>query len=148
MGEWYGFWHACDISLKRNRLISIKNILYFKFTKPYELVYRAEYRKLFMLYDTWETLNMTQLEYLDQLQQLLMMRYSWKILKLNNIDMKLLHQIKIGLSLSVCFFFVLGLHIQTWDAVQHLRQLKPATCPSSQIIKDKPGDCPIYDETR
>jgi hypothetical protein len=35
------------------------------------LAYEQNTEELFMLYDAWETLNMTQVEYLDQLQQLL-----------------------------------------------------------------------------
>jgi vacuolar-type H+-ATPase subunit D/Vma8 len=33
--------------------------------------YEQNTEELFMLFDAWETLNMTQMEYLDQLQQLL-----------------------------------------------------------------------------
>lgn len=39
-----------------------------------QLGYEQNTEELFMLYDAWETLNMTQLEYLDQLQQLLVMQ--------------------------------------------------------------------------
>lgn len=42
--------------------------------KTMQLGYEQNTEELFMLYDAWETLNMTQLEYLDQLQQLLMMQ--------------------------------------------------------------------------
>ena len=35
------------------------------------LAYEQNTEELFMLFDAWETLNMAQLEYLDQLQQLL-----------------------------------------------------------------------------
>jgi outer membrane protein TolC len=35
------------------------------------LAYEQNTEELFMLFDAWETLNMTQIEYLDQLQQLL-----------------------------------------------------------------------------
>lgn len=35
------------------------------------LAYQQNTQELFMLFDAWETLNMTQVEYLDQLQQLL-----------------------------------------------------------------------------
>ena len=38
------------------------------------LAYEQNTEELFMLFDAWETLNMTQLEYLDQLQQLLILR--------------------------------------------------------------------------
>ncbi|MDR3716799.1 MAG: TolC family protein [Puia sp.] len=39
-----------------------------------QLGYEQNTEELFMLYDAWETLNMTQLEYLNQLQQLLIMQ--------------------------------------------------------------------------
>jgi outer membrane protein, heavy metal efflux system len=39
-----------------------------------QLGYEQNTEELFTLYDAWETLNMTQLEYLDQLQQLLLMQ--------------------------------------------------------------------------
>jgi len=39
-----------------------------------QLGYEQNTEELFELYDAWETLNMTQLEYLDQVQQLLLMQ--------------------------------------------------------------------------
>jgi outer membrane protein TolC len=39
-----------------------------------QLGYEQNTEELFMLFDAWETLNMTQLEYIDQLQQLLGMQ--------------------------------------------------------------------------
>lgn len=39
-----------------------------------QLGYEQNTEELFTLYDAWETLNMTQLEYLDQLQDLLLMQ--------------------------------------------------------------------------
>jgi outer membrane protein TolC len=39
-----------------------------------QLAYENNTEELFELYDAWETLNMTQLEYLNQLQQLLLMQ--------------------------------------------------------------------------
>jgi hypothetical protein len=39
-----------------------------------QLAYENNTEELFELYDAWETLNMTQLQYLDQLQQLLLMQ--------------------------------------------------------------------------
>ncbi len=39
-----------------------------------QLGYEQNTEELFMLYDAWETLNMTQLEWLNQLQQLLIMQ--------------------------------------------------------------------------
>jgi outer membrane protein TolC len=40
----------------------------------YQLAYEQNTEELFMLFDAWETLNMTQVEYLDQLQDLLKMQ--------------------------------------------------------------------------
>jgi outer membrane protein TolC len=42
--------------------------------KTMQLGYEQNTEELFMLFDAWETLNMTQLDYLDQLQQLLIMQ--------------------------------------------------------------------------
>jgi len=42
--------------------------------KTMQLGYEQNTEELFMLYDAWEALNMTQLEYLEQLQQLLVMQ--------------------------------------------------------------------------
>lgn len=42
--------------------------------KVMQLGYSQNTEELFELFDAWETLNMTQLEYLDQLQQLLIMQ--------------------------------------------------------------------------
>ena len=39
-----------------------------------QLGYEQNTEEIFMLFDAWETLNMTQLEYLNQLQQLLTMQ--------------------------------------------------------------------------
>jgi len=39
-----------------------------------QLAYENNTEELFELYDAWETLNMTQLQYLDQLEQLLLMQ--------------------------------------------------------------------------
>ena len=39
-----------------------------------QLAYQNNTEELFELYDAWETLNMTQLQYLDQLEQLLIMQ--------------------------------------------------------------------------
>jgi len=39
-----------------------------------QLAYQQNTEELFMLYDAWETLNMTQLEYTDQLGRLLLMQ--------------------------------------------------------------------------
>ncbi|WP_018616670.1 TolC family protein [Segetibacter koreensis] len=42
--------------------------------KSMQLAYEQNTEELFMLFDAWETLNMTQLEYLNQLQQLLLLQ--------------------------------------------------------------------------
>ncbi|MFN8271971.1 MAG: TolC family protein [Chitinophagaceae bacterium] len=66
-----------DISLKKKQVdLYQKNILpaLQKNFQTMQLGYEQNTEELFMLYDAWETLNMTQLEYLDQLQQLLMMQ--------------------------------------------------------------------------
>lgn len=40
----------------------------------YQLAYEQNTEELFMLFDAWETLNMTQLEFLDQVRELLLMQ--------------------------------------------------------------------------
>lgn len=40
----------------------------------YQLAYEQNTEELFMVFDAWETLNMTQVEYLDQVRELLMMQ--------------------------------------------------------------------------
>ncbi len=42
--------------------------------RTFQLAYEQNTEELFMLFDAWETLNMTQIEYLDQLQRLLVMQ--------------------------------------------------------------------------
>jgi len=42
--------------------------------KTMQIGYEQNTEELFMLYDAWESLNMTQLDYLSQLQQLLVMQ--------------------------------------------------------------------------
>jgi hypothetical protein len=39
-----------------------------------QFAYEQNTQELFMLFDAWETLNMTQVEYLNQLQQLLLLQ--------------------------------------------------------------------------
>ena len=47
------------------------------------LAYEQNTEELFMLFDAWETLNMTQVEYLDQLEQLLNLQVEFeKILQI------------------------------------------------------------------
>ncbi|HET9278364.1 MAG TPA: TolC family protein [Flavitalea sp.] len=53
--------------------------------KTVMLAYEQNTEELFMLFDAWETLNMTQNEYLDQLQQLQMMQVELeRILQIRN----------------------------------------------------------------
>lgn len=59
-----------QISLYENNIIPALRNNY----KTMQLGYEQNTEELFMLYDAWETLNMTQLEYIDQLQQLLTMQ--------------------------------------------------------------------------
>ena len=59
-----------QLSLYENKIIPALRNNY----KTMQLGYEQNTEELFMLYDAWETLNMTQLEWLDQLQQLLMMQ--------------------------------------------------------------------------
>lgn len=56
-----------QISLYENNIIPALRNNY----KTMLLAYEQNTEELFMLFDAWETLNMTQVEYLDQLQQLL-----------------------------------------------------------------------------
>ncbi|MHB8261332.1 MAG: TolC family protein [Bacteroidia bacterium] len=59
-----------QIKLYENNIIpALKNNY-----KTMQIGYEQNTEELFMLYDAWETLNMTQLDYLDQLQQLLGMQ--------------------------------------------------------------------------
>ncbi len=44
----------------------------------YQLAYEQNTEELFMLFDAWETLNMTQLDYLDQLRELLLMQVEFE----------------------------------------------------------------------
>jgi hypothetical protein len=61
--------------IKAKQLRLYENIISsFCGLKTMQLGYEQNTEELFMLYDAWETLNMTQLEYLEQLQQLLMMQ--------------------------------------------------------------------------
>lgn len=66
-----------DIEVKKKQLkLYEENIIpaLQKNFKTTELGYQQNTEELFMLYDAWETLNMTQLEYADQLGQLLLMQ--------------------------------------------------------------------------
>lgn len=66
-----------EIELKQKQLSLYENNIIPALRNNYktmQLGYEQNTEELFMLYDAWETLNMTQLEYLEQLQQLLMMQ--------------------------------------------------------------------------
>jgi hypothetical protein len=66
-----------EIELKQKQLRLYENNIIPALRNNYktmQLGYEQNTEELFMLYDAWETLNMTQLEYLEQLQQLLMMQ--------------------------------------------------------------------------
>lgn len=59
-----------QVSLYENNIIPALRNNY----KSMLLAYEQNTEELFMLFDAWEALNMTQLEYLDQLQQLLVLQ--------------------------------------------------------------------------
>jgi outer membrane protein TolC len=66
-----------DIDAKRKQLQLFENNIIPALRRNYQsmlLAYEQNTEELFGLYDAWETLNSTELEYLDQLQQLLNMR--------------------------------------------------------------------------
>lgn len=66
-----------DIELKKKQLKLYENNIIPALQNNYktmQLGYEQNTEELFQLYDAWETLNMTQLEYLDQLQRLLIMQ--------------------------------------------------------------------------
>jgi len=66
-----------EIDLKRKQIELFENNIIPALRKNYQtmqLGYEQNTEELFQLYDAWEVLNMTQLEYLEQLQQLLAMQ--------------------------------------------------------------------------
>jgi outer membrane protein TolC len=66
-----------EIELKKKQLSLYENNIIPALRNNYktmQLGYEQNTEELFMLYDAWETLNMTQLEYLEQLKQLLIMQ--------------------------------------------------------------------------
>jgi hypothetical protein len=68
-----------EIELKKKQLKLYQENIIPALQRNYQslqLAYEQNTEELFMLYDAWETLNMTQLEYLDQLRQLLVMQVS------------------------------------------------------------------------
>jgi outer membrane protein TolC len=71
-GEAQGFLSSINSKKKQLRLFEENIIPALK--KNYQimqLAYEQNTGELFELFDAWQTLNMTQLEYLDQLQELL-----------------------------------------------------------------------------
>ena len=66
-----------DIDLKKRQIKLFDENIIPALRKNYQtmqLAYEQNTEELFTLFDAWETLNMTQLEYLQQLQDLLMMQ--------------------------------------------------------------------------
>ena len=66
-----------DITAKQKQVQLFENNILAALRKNYQsslLAYQQNTAELFELYDAWETLNNTELEYLDQLQQLLSMQ--------------------------------------------------------------------------
>jgi len=66
-----------DIAAKQKQVQLFENNILAALRKNYQsnlLAYQQNTGELFELYDAWETLNDTELEYLDQLQQLLSMQ--------------------------------------------------------------------------
>ena len=66
-----------DIELKKKQLKLFDDNIIPALRRNYQtmqLAYEQNTEELFTLFDAWETLNMTQLEYLQQLQDLLMMQ--------------------------------------------------------------------------
>lgn len=59
-----------QVKLYEEKIIPALNNNY----RTMQLGYEQNTEELFMLFDAWETLNMTQLEYIDQLQQLLQLQ--------------------------------------------------------------------------
>ncbi|MBC6491572.1 TolC family protein [Flavihumibacter stibioxidans] len=66
-----------EISLKKNQLRLYETNIIPALRNNYrtmQLGYEQNTEELFMLFDAWESLNMTQLDYLDKLQELLMLQ--------------------------------------------------------------------------
>jgi len=66
-----------EISLKKRQLKLYEENIMPALTNNYktmQLGYEQNTEELFMLFDAWETLNMTQLEYINQLKELLFMQ--------------------------------------------------------------------------
>lgn len=74
-GRAYGMRNEIDTKQKQIKLFENNIIPALKNNyKTMQLGYEQNTEELFMLFDAWETLNMTQLDYLDQLKQLLIMQ--------------------------------------------------------------------------
>ncbi len=66
-----------DFEAKKKQVQLFENNIIPALKKNYQtmqLGYEQNTEELFMLFDAWETMNMTQLEYIDQLRQLLLMQ--------------------------------------------------------------------------
>ena len=66
-----------EIALKKKQLKLYEENIIPALNNNYKIMqlgYEQNTEELFMLFDAWETLNMTQLEYINQLQQLLQMQ--------------------------------------------------------------------------
>lgn len=74
-GMAYGMQNDIEVKKKQIKLFD-ENIIpaLRKNFQTMQLAYEQNTEELFSLFDAWETLNMTQLEYLQQLQDLLMMQ--------------------------------------------------------------------------
>ncbi len=74
-GMAYGMRNEIELKKKQLKLYNENIIPALKNNyKTMQLGYEQNTEELFMLFDAWETLNMTQLEYLKQLQELLTMQ--------------------------------------------------------------------------
>ena len=66
-----------EITLKKKQLKLYEENIIPALTNNYktmQLGYEQNTEELFMLFDAWETLNMTQLEYMNQLKELLLLQ--------------------------------------------------------------------------
>ena len=68
-----------DIAAREKQILLFENNIIPALRKNYQstlLAYEQNTEELFALYDAWETLNSSQLEYFDELQQLLIAQVS------------------------------------------------------------------------
>ncbi len=66
-----------DLVIKKKQVTLFETNIIPALRKNYQVMqigYQQNTEELFMLYDAWETLNMTQLEYLEQVKQLLLLQ--------------------------------------------------------------------------